>query len=106
QSGANRFSGSAYEFFRDRAFNSRNHFAPRDVPAPDYTRHQVGGSIGGPIAANRTFFFGDYEHTHLRDGITKITNVPTLAERNGDFSQTLFNRPVNIFAVVPGGPPG
>lgn len=106
KSGANEFSGSGYEFFRNGAFNSRNHFAPRDVSAPDYNRHQLGGSIGGPFVANRTFFFADYEHTHLRDGITKITNVPTQAERNGDFSQNLFNRPVNIFAILPGQPPG
>ena len=106
KSGANQFSGSAYEFFRNRAFNSRNHFAPDDVEAPDYNRHQFGGSIGGPITANRTFFFADYEHTYLREGITKVTNVPTAAERNGDFSQTLFNRPANIFAILPGQPPG
>jgi len=106
KSGANQFSGSAYEFFRNQAFNARNHFAPHDVDAPDYNRHQFGGSLGGPIAANRTFFFADYEHTYLREGITKITNVPTAAERNGDFSQTLFNPPANIFAMVPGQPPG
>ena len=104
KSGANQFSGSGYEFFR--AFNARNHFAPQDVDAPDYNRHQFGGSFGGPLVANRTFFFADYEHTYLREGITKITNVPTAAERSGDFSQTLFNRPVNIFAIVPGQPPG
>ena len=98
KSGANQFSGSGYEFFRNRHFNARNHFAPEDAPAPDYNRHQFGGSVGGPIAANRTFFFADYEHTYLREGITKITNVPTAAERNGDFSQTLFNRPINFLA--------
>jgi hypothetical protein len=101
RSGANQFSGSAYEFFRNHAFNARNHFAPRDVDAPDYNRHQFGGSVGGPLVANHTFFFVDYEHTYLREGVTKITNVPTLAERNGDFSQTLFNRPLNFIIGQP-----
>jgi Carboxypeptidase regulatory-like domain/TonB dependent receptor len=101
KSGANRFSGSAYEFFRNGALNSRNHFAPKDVPAPDYNRHQFGGSLGGPLVAGRAFFFGDYEHSYLREGITRVTNVPTLAERNGDFSQTLFNRPINFLIGQP-----
>ena len=71
KSGANTISGSAYEFFRNGALASRNHFAPQDEPAPDYSRHQFGGSIGGPIVRNRTFFFADYERTHLREGVTR-----------------------------------
>ena len=101
RSGVNRFSGSAYEFLRDGKLNARNHFAPRNEPAPDYGRHQFGGSLGGPLARNHTFFFVDYERTHLREGITRVTNVPTLAERAGDFSQTLFNRPFNFLVGQP-----
>ena len=101
KSGANHFAGSAYEFLRNQAFTARNHFAPRDVDAPDYNRHQFGGSLGGPLVQNRTFFFADYEHTYLREGITKITNVPTMAERNGDFSQSLFARPINFLTGQP-----
>jgi outer membrane receptor protein involved in Fe transport len=110
RSGANRVSGSAYEFVRNGSLDSRNYFAPDDQPAPRYDRHQFGGSIGGPLVRNRTFVFADYERTYLREGVTRITNVPTLAERNGDFSQTLFNRPSNflIGQPFPGGiiPPG
>jgi hypothetical protein len=101
KSGANRLSGSAYEFLRNGALNSRNHFAPTDVPAPDYDRHQFGGSVGGPLVSGHTFFFGDYEHTYLREGITRVTNVPTQAERNGDFSQSLFARPINFLTGQP-----
>ena len=101
KSGANTISGSAYEFFRNGALASRNHFAPEDEPAPDYSRHQFGGSIGGPIVRNRTFFFADYERTHLREGVTRVTNVPTLAERTGDFSQSLFARPFNFLIGQP-----
>ena len=101
RSGANRFSGAAYEFVRDGKLNARNHFAPRNEPAPDYARHQFGGSLGGPLVRNHSFFFVDYERTHLREGITRVTNVPTLAERAGDFSQTLFNRPFNFLVGQP-----
>jgi hypothetical protein len=101
KSGANRASGSAYGFLRSGALDARNHFAPRTEPAPEYTRHQFGGSLGGPIVRNRTFFFADYERTHLREGITRVTNVPTLAERNGDFSHTLFRQPVNFLTGEP-----
>ncbi len=101
KSGANTISGSAYEFFRNGALDSRNHFAPEDEPAPDYSRHQFGGSIGGPVVRNRTFFFADYERTHLREGVTRITNVPTPAERTGDFSQSLFAKPFNFLLGQP-----
>ena len=50
---------------------------------------------------NRTFFFADYERTHLREGVTRVTNVPTLAERRGDFSQSLFPRPFNFLVGQP-----
>ena len=95
RSGANRMAGTAYEFLRNGALDARNHFAPTGEPAPDYSRHQFGASLGGPVVRNRTFFFGDYEGTRLREGITRVTNVPTAAERAGNFSQSLFPRPFN-----------
>ncbi len=101
RSGANHVSGSAYEFFRNGALDARNHFAPRNEPAPDYSRHQFGGSLGGPIVRDRTFFFADYERLHLREGVTRVTNVPTAAERNGDFTQSLLPVPVDPFSRQP-----
>jgi hypothetical protein len=95
RSGANVVSGSGYEFFRGGGLDSRNVFAPEDEPDPEYSRHQLGGSVGGPIVRNRTFYFADYEHTRLREGLTRVTNVPTAQERAGDFSQSLFARPVD-----------
>ena len=101
QSGTNTLHGSLYGFFRTRAMDARNFFAPSNEPAPAYNREQVGGTLGGPIVQNRTFFFADYEHTRLREGITKVTNVPTAAERSGDFSQSLLPAPFNAFAGQP-----
>ena len=101
RSGGNDFHGTGYGFFRTRSLNSRNYFAPQNEEEPAYSRGQYGASIGGPIVANRTFFFADYEHTRLREGITRVTNVPTLAERSGDFSESLLNAPFNPFSGQP-----
>jgi hypothetical protein len=101
KSGTNRAAGTAYEFLRNGALDARNHFAPEGEPAPDYSRHQFGGSFGAPLVRNRTFFFGDYEGTRLREGITRVTNVPTAAERAGDFSQSLFPAPRNPITGQP-----
>ena len=76
-----------------RAFDARNFFAPAGEAAPKYIRNQFGGSVGGPVRHDRTFFFADYEGTRSREGITRVTNVPTLAERAGDFSQSVFGLP-------------
>jgi hypothetical protein len=86
KSGSNAVHGSAYEFFRNGALDARNYFAPSDAAKPQYQQNQFGGTFGGPIRKNRTFFFADYEGNRVRDGITQVSNVPTLAERTGDFS--------------------
>ena len=83
QSGSNTFHGTAWEFFRNARLDARNYFAPANEAAPRYQRNQFGAVLGGPIRRNRTFFFGDYEGTRVREGITQITNVPTAAERSG-----------------------
>ncbi len=96
KSGTNAFTGSVYELARGTALGGRNHFAPKDGPAPEYARHQFGATGGGPLVRNRAFFFLDYERTYRREGITRLTNVPTIAERSGDFSQSRLARPVDF----------
>ena len=97
KSGGNQIAGTAYGFFRTRDMGARNFFAPPNEPAPDYRRSQTGFSLGGPMAQDRTFFFVDYEATRFSRGITTVTNVPTLAERQGDFSNSLLSKPINPF---------
>ncbi len=99
-SGSNSVHGSAFEFFRNAALDARNFFAPASEPKPKYLRNQFGGSLGGPIKSDRTFFFADYEGTRSREGITRVANVPTAEERAGNFSHSLFGVPNNPF-----GPP-
>ena len=100
-SGTNDFHGSVFEFHRNAALDARNFFAPATEPKPKYLRNQFGGAIGGPIVRDRTFFFADYEGTRSREGITRITNVPTAQERVGNFSQSVFGVPTNPFTGMP-----
>lgn len=100
-SGSNDFHGSLFEFHRNAALDARNFFAPASEPKPKYIRNQFGGALGGPIVRDRTFFFADYEGTRSREGITRITNVPTAEERVGNFSNSLFGVPTNPFTGQP-----
>ncbi|HKV37554.1 MAG TPA: TonB-dependent receptor [Pyrinomonadaceae bacterium] len=100
-SGSNNFHGSLFEFHRNAALDARNFFAPVSEPKPKYLRNQFGGAIGGPIVRDRTFFFADYEGTRSREGITRITNVPTAEERVGNFSHSAFGVPTNPFTGQP-----
>ena len=65
KSGGNEFHGSAFEFFRDDTFDSRLFFAKGK---PENRQNQFGGSLGGPIKSNRTFFFVDYDGYRLTQG--------------------------------------
>ena len=104
RSGGNQFHGTAYEFFRNGALDGSNFFAPSDQPAPAYRRNQFGATLGGPLAANRTFFIADYEGTRMASGQTLITSVPTAAGRSGDFSQSgLVAIDATTGQPVPGG---
>src|SRR6185436_14005521 len=74
KSGSNRFSGSAFEYRRDDALDAANKYD--DVKQP-LTLNQFGGSIGGPIASNKTFFFASYEGLRQRTGLTFTEAVPS-----------------------------
>ena len=100
RSGGNQFHGTAYEFFRNSALDARNYFAPSQEAAPKNQRNQFGASAGGPVIKNRTFFFADYEGRRVNEGITQVTNVPTLAERTGDFSRSALI-PIDPFTQAP-----
>ncbi len=89
KAGTNEFHGSAYGFFRNEKFDARDFFAPANQPTPRVRQQQFGGSIGGPIVRNRTFFFTDYERFDLERGVTWVSSVPSAAMRTGDFSELL-----------------
>ncbi len=89
KSGGNQIHGSAWEFLRNRIFDSRP-FNLNQSSLPKYQRNQFGAAAGGPIVKNRLFVFGAYEGLRIRQagaGLTTVS-VPTMAQRAGDFSQT------------------
>jgi len=80
RSGTKAFHGNAYEFLRNSALDARNFF---DSQIPPFKRNQFGGSVGGPILKDRTFFFTDYEGLRQSLGVTHVDTVPTAAARKG-----------------------
>ena len=90
KSGSNQFHGSVFEFFRNEALNARNLFA-QPGPTPEFRRNQYGATLGGPIQSNRTFFFADWQGTRLRTGVTRFSVVPTVAQQQGVFTQSIFD---------------
>jgi outer membrane receptor protein involved in Fe transport len=87
RSGTNDFHGAAYIYYRSDAFAARNFFADERAPLQ---RRQYGGSIGGPIKRDRTFFFFNYERDDFDQGIDEERVVPTAAARQGIFDLRPF----------------
>lgn len=93
KSGANRVKGSLFEYFRNQLLDAPNFFSPIDngqKTKPSLRYNVFGGTVGGPIRRDRTFFFVSYEGSRRRDGSVRTLTVPTALQRQGDFSQT-FN---------------
>ena len=104
KSGTKNFHGTLWEFLRNDNFQARNFFdinarsfpcnpsdlniTGRKACAPQYNQNQFGGNLGGPITS-RTFFFANLEGFRQRRGGATVTQVPTIAQRSGDFSSTL-----------------
>ena len=86
RSGSNAFHGTLFEFFRNEDFNARNYFATAGARKPEYRRNLYGGTIGGPILPNRLFFFGAYQGVKQLIGVTRISTIPTIDERQGIFT--------------------
>ncbi len=84
KSGGNAFHGNVYEYFRNTILDARGY---PDTTKPQLNQNQFGGTFGGPIKKDRTFFFLSYEGRRIRDGVPgQLLNVPTTAQFGGDFS--------------------
>lgn len=91
RSGSNRFHGSLFEFIRNDVVDARSFFDPERLKL---RRNQFGGSLGGPVILPRllngrqtTFFHAAWESYRQRNGQARIGRVPSLQEREGDFTQ-------------------
>ena len=83
RTGTNNFHGSAWEFLRNNALDAKSFFADSVEPLK---RNQFGGTFGGPIKKDKTFFFLYYEGVRNRQGETTRTTVPSDSERTGNFA--------------------
>jgi Carboxypeptidase regulatory-like domain len=105
RSGTNEIHGTVFEFLRNEVLNARNLFAPATAENPKkpvFRRNQYGFAVGGPMIKDRTFYFGDFQGTRQIIGRVLISNVPTLAQRAGDFSANL-GAPLFLQTTTTGG---
>jgi len=93
KSGTNTLHGSIFEYRRDQHGAARDPFAQAQPIVgtggkfiPPTLWNQFGGSFGGPIQKDKTFYFGDYQANRQHNGASLLTRVPTAAERSGDLS--------------------
>lgn len=83
RSGTNQFHGTIFEYFRNDALDAKDWFANANrLGKPALRQNDFGGVLGGPVLHNRTFFFFSYEGLRLRQPVTSITQVPSVASRN------------------------
>jgi Carboxypeptidase regulatory-like domain/TonB dependent receptor len=90
RSGTNKFHGEVYDFIRNTITDANNWFntsVTPIIPIPPVHRHDFGGTFGGPIIKNKTFFFFDWDGTLQTYAQTFQGGVPSAAERTGDFSE-------------------
>jgi Carboxypeptidase regulatory-like domain len=91
KSGTNALHGSGFEFFRNESLNARNFFQTANTTKPTFSRNQFGGVLGGPLMRNRTFFFVDYQGQRQDIERTVLSTVPTMAQRQGVFTQNIYD---------------
>src|SRR5262245_2928408 len=80
RSGTNAIAGSGYEYFRDDGMGARNFFNSEPNPKNEFRNNQFGGSLGGPFARDRAFYFVSYEGQREHGGVPGPARVPTSAE--------------------------
>ncbi|HLV02644.1 MAG TPA: carboxypeptidase-like regulatory domain-containing protein, partial [Acidobacteriota bacterium] len=85
KAGTNEFHGSLFAFNRNRALSAKDFFAT-SLPKPQFNRNEFGGTFGGPIIQNSTFFFVSYEGLRFPSSSTNVVAMPTEALKQGDFS--------------------
>ncbi len=103
KSGTNSLHGTGAEYFRNNALDARNFFNPGPQPKAPFHNHQYGGSLGGPIVKDKTFFYGDYEGQQETVGVVTLGCVPVGTAADGSLSPSQASNPViaNLLARRP-----
>jgi len=97
KSGANAVHGVGFEFLRNETLNATNVFQSANPVKPPYRRNQFGGTLGGPIVKDRTFFFADYQGQRQSIARTVTSTVPTALQRQGIFTEAIAGRVPAIY---------
>jgi hypothetical protein len=98
KSGTDTLHGTLFEFFRNTKLDARSFFA---ASTEQFNLNQFGGSVGAPIKKDKTFIFADIQNKFQRHGIPFEGLVPSVAMRNGDFTDDAFGNPRSGFLVNP-----
>jgi hypothetical protein len=98
RSGTNQIHGTAYEFLRNSKLDAKNYFDSGNIPP--FKRNQFGGTIGGPIQKDGTFFFTDFEGIRQSKGITTVATVPSTNARAGILSSSTVTVDPNAAAYL------
>jgi hypothetical protein len=94
KTGTNSLHGTAAEYFRNSALDARNYFNPVGQPKAPFHNNQYGGSLGGPIIRDKTFFYLDYEGQQEPVGVVTLATVPTGSAPDGSLSPSDSTNPV------------
>jgi len=88
KSGTNQFHGSGFEFLRNTVFDAKNYYSLPTDKTPVFRQNQFGGTFGGPIRKDKTFFFVDYQGTRRTQAPTVNTQMPSVANFGGNFQDS------------------
>lgn len=94
KAGENAFHGSGFEFFRNDALDARNFFD--GAKKRDWNQNTYGGSVGGPVKRNKTFFFVGFQANNIDEGLTSVLTVPTALMHQGIFTESFGGAPAPI----------
>lgn len=103
KSGTNSYHGSLFEFLRNRALNANDFFLNQaELPRPELTRNQFGGTLGGPIWKDKTYFFLSYEGTRERNGASQnsLTSLNIPVGLTNDRSTATLNALATAYGVT------
>jgi len=87
KAGGNAMHGSLLEFNRNDIFDAHNYFDSKEAPVPPLRQNQFGGTLGGPFAKDRSFFFVSYEGLRMNRSLTRTFSVPSDPSRTGNFAE-------------------
>src|SRR5260370_10842975 len=102
RSGSNKLHGTLFEFFRNTVLDAQDPFASKK---DKFNLNQFGGSLGGALQKDKTFFFADYQGTRKRRGKSFVGLIPTPAMVGGDFTNDAFGNPRSLLTNPYSGTP-